>query len=404
MASKSLPSLLAFLCGSTVGFFLCYQLLHIFLEKPAEIQPYILHNDPHARHSEDAGHGHLEGQMDFNADTSQHRDEDKHMAEELYHKVRVLCWVMTGPQNLEKKARHVKATWGRRCNKILFMSSEENKDFPTVGLDTREGRDQLYWKTIRAFHYVHEHHLDEADWFMKADDDTYVVLDNLRWLLSRHDPAAPVYFGRRFKPYVKQGYMSGGAGYVLSKEALRRFVRAFQTNKCSHSSSVEDLALGKCMEAIGVEAGDSRDPSGKETFHPFVPEHHLIKGYLPKTFWYWNYNYYPPVEIPARVPWGVSQADERGQQKGRAPSRSWEAGQGGALLSRRGPCGASAPQQQAVRVVQGQAWQECFSNGRAAFCRKQGQRLGSLPDCWHRDSWQTDGRVDGEMKDSSSPD
>ncbi|MEE6522383.1 hypothetical protein FKM82_020899 [Ascaphus truei] len=205
---------------------------------------------------------------------------------------------MTAPQNLEKKAKHVKATWAQRCNKVLYMSSEENKDFPTVGLDTKEGRDQLYWKTIKAFQYVHDHHLHEADWFMKADDDTYVVLDNLRLLLSKHKPEEPIYFGRRFKPYVKQGYMSGGAGYVLSKEALKRFVTAFKEEKCSHSSSVEDLALGKCMETIHVLAGDSRDSIGKETFHPFVPEHHLIQGYLPRTFWYWNYNYYPPIEGP----------------------------------------------------------------------------------------------------------
>lgn len=56
------------------------------------------------------------------------------------------------------------------------------------------------------------------------------------------------------------------------------------------------------MEIINVEAGDSRDTSGRETFHPFVPEHHLIRGYLPKTFWYWNYNYYPAVEVSPEEP------------------------------------------------------------------------------------------------------
>ena len=34
---------------------------------------------------------------------------------------------------------------------------------------------------------------------------------------------APVNFGRRFKPYLDKGYMSGGAGYVLSKAALKRY-------------------------------------------------------------------------------------------------------------------------------------------------------------------------------------
>lgn len=41
---------------------------------------------------------------------------------------------------------------------------------------------------------------------------------------SRYNASTPIYFGRRFKPYVKQGYMSGGAGYVLSREALRRLI------------------------------------------------------------------------------------------------------------------------------------------------------------------------------------
>ena len=47
---------------------------------------------------------------------------------------------------------------------------------------------------------------------MKADDDTFVIVENLRFMLKDYDPSFPIYFGCKFKPYVKQGYMSGGAG------------------------------------------------------------------------------------------------------------------------------------------------------------------------------------------------
>ncbi|KAI7794221.1 putative glycoprotein-N-acetylgalactosamine 3-beta-galactosyltransferase 1-A, partial [Triplophysa rosa] len=223
--------------------------------------------------------------------------EDGHVADELFRNVRILCWVMTGPSNLQSKACHVKATWTRHCNVVLFMSSEEDRSFPTVGLGTGEGRDQLYWKTIRAFHYVLKNHGNDADWFLKADDDTFVVVDNLRWILSNYTADQPIYFGKRFKPYAKQGYMSGGAGYVLSKEALRRFVEGFNTKVCTHTTPVEDLAMGQCLEKMGVLAGDSRDTMLRETFHPFIPEHHLT-GKFSKTFWYWNYCFYPIVEGP----------------------------------------------------------------------------------------------------------
>jgi glycoprotein-N-acetylgalactosamine 3-beta-galactosyltransferase len=54
---------------------------------------------------------------------------------------------------------------------------------------------------------------------MKVDDDTYVILENLRYFLRDYKSSDPVYFGHHFKTIVQQGYYSGGAGYVLSKEA-----------------------------------------------------------------------------------------------------------------------------------------------------------------------------------------
>lgn len=218
------------------------------------------------------------------------------IADELYNKVRILCWVMTAPSNLQKKAKHVKATWARHCNAVLFMSSVTDENFPTIGLDTKEGRDHLYWKTIRAFQYIHKHHFNDYDWFLKADDDTYVVMQNLRWLLSNYTPSTPIYFGKRFKPFVNQGYMSGGAGYVLSKEALQRFIDGFNNQTCTHNSPIEDMALGQCMEKMGVEAGDSRDTKKREMFHPFAPPFHLVKAEADSI--YKSYCYYPVVLGP----------------------------------------------------------------------------------------------------------
>ena len=47
----------------------------------------------------------------------------------------------------------------------------------------------------------------------------------VREFLSTKDPDDPVHFGFKYKAIVKkEGYHSGGPGYVLSKEAVKLFV------------------------------------------------------------------------------------------------------------------------------------------------------------------------------------
>ncbi|XP_070000802.1 glycoprotein-N-acetylgalactosamine 3-beta-galactosyltransferase 1 isoform X2 [Penaeus vannamei] len=176
-----------------------------------------------------------------------HHEGEAEEANRLAQKVRVLCWVMTQPASHDKKAVHVKATWGRRCNKLIFISSKNNESLGAIDVGVEEGRNMLWGKTKAAYKYAYDHHLQEYDWFLKADDDTYIIVENLRYMLSSYDPNYPIYFGSRFKPFTKQGYMSGGGGYVLSREATRKFVEEALTDekKCKSSPhGAEDAEIG----------------------------------------------------------------------------------------------------------------------------------------------------------------
>ncbi|XP_065575789.1 glycoprotein-N-acetylgalactosamine 3-beta-galactosyltransferase 1-like isoform X4 [Artemia franciscana] len=138
-------------------------------------------------------------------------ESDNTVSRNLYKKVRLLCWILTAGVNHGKKAAHVKATWGQRCNIILFVS--------------------------------------------------------------------------------------GKKGYILSKEALRRFATISLNNKtiCKIKGTEgieEDVMMAKCLNNVGVKLMDSRDEKGRERFLPFQPSDHLVPGKISLDHWYWNNVYY----------------------------------------------------------------------------------------------------------------
>ena len=62
-----------------------------------------------------------------------------------------------------------------------------------------------------------------------------------------------------------------------------------------NDSGAEDVELGKCLEDVNVEAGDSRDKEGKERFFPFNPTTQMIPKNIPS--WYWNLMYYSSKNV-----------------------------------------------------------------------------------------------------------
>ncbi|KAI7685438.1 Glycoprotein-N-acetylgalactosamine 3-beta-galactosyltransferase 1 [Sarcoptes scabiei] len=308
--------MLALLIGMTFGFSFSYLLISVInwdLIYFKSIKLFQLNHPQSFNHFDEDLDAHSHEQLDSitgpNIPITFHGSEEEFhkVANHLSENIRVLCWVMTNPKNHQTKAKHVRATWGKRCNELIFISSQEDPSLPAINVEVPEGRDHLWAKTIRGFNYSYHHFLDKADWFLKADDDTFVIVENLRYFLSSQNSNDPIYFGCKFKPFVDQGYMSGGAGYVLSKEALKRFVeKGLEQNRpercyTEDNTGAEDVDMGFCMEALNVTAGDSRDSLGRGRFFPFVPEHHVVPGHVDKSFWYWKYIYYPSKEVVAVI-------------------------------------------------------------------------------------------------------
>lgn len=59
------------------------------------------------------------------------------------------------------------------------------------------------WASLReALFYVYKHHLNDFDWILKTNDNTYMVMENLRWLLYQYESDWPLIVGQRYFPEV----------------------------------------------------------------------------------------------------------------------------------------------------------------------------------------------------------
>jgi len=179
-------------------------------------------------------------------------------ATKLAEEIRVLCLVMTQPKNHKTKAQQVYKTWGKRCTYVEFITTKDIPDLPTIVSNTKEEYGQIWGKTKFGFKTAFEKYYEKVDWVMKADDDTYVILENLRYLLSGYNHSDPIWFGFEFKVIVK------------------------------------DVNMGHCLKNVGVVSMDSRDNLGRFRFLPFTPDNHIgQRQWNSQGFWYWSYIKYP---------------------------------------------------------------------------------------------------------------
>lgn len=147
------------------------------------------------------------------------------------------------------------------------------------------GRKEVWqWKNMLKLH-------KNVDWVAAADDDTYFLVDNVMRFLKTLDPSKPIALGRRFRiPGENYLFLSGGAGYILSRAAFLKAEPVLPQCEALWGEGPSDTLAGHCWKLAGVEVADSRDDHGRERFHPFDYDLHHGMRYLPESDWYYKYS------------------------------------------------------------------------------------------------------------------
>ena len=109
--------------------------------------------------------------------------------------------MLSKQDNLETKAKLMIDSWLHKCDEYKVVVTwdmsgrliEQDHLLQPPGLYV-DSYEKLTDKVFRTFMYVYERYPD-FDWYVKADDDTYMIVENLRWFLSQNNPSEPMTFG-----------------------------------------------------------------------------------------------------------------------------------------------------------------------------------------------------------------
>lgn len=213
--------------------------------------------------------------------------------------IRILCIVVTDSSKHGNNLQAVRTTWGRRCTGFVAFSNRTDLELSAVETPAygRVGDSNTWQKTRTMYKYILHRYLTEFDWFLRADDDTYIIWENLVHFLERktiqdaQDSEEGLYMGRRFLLNGNKDdlYVSGGAGAVMDRAALRKLASHLDHPNCDPAGQhdFDDFFVGRCLAAAGVKPIDTRDERRRERFNPFQPWNHLrYKG----GDWYQQYS------------------------------------------------------------------------------------------------------------------
>ncbi|CAK8690721.1 unnamed protein product [Clavelina lepadiformis] len=175
-------------------------------------------------------------------------------------KTRIYVGVITAEKFLGTRSLAVNSTWGNQVDKVEFFTqhgSREKYGIPVVNLD--KASDTEYPPQKKAFEMLKSmcsNHINDFEWFIRADDDVYIRVQMLKKFLSRIDGDRMIYMGQpghgvpevRDKLGLKgHNFCMGGPGVIFNRRALKALCPHLDSCMEEIVSREEDVEIGRCV-------------------------------------------------------------------------------------------------------------------------------------------------------------
>lgn len=182
--------------------------------------------------------------------------------QELGNRNFLFVGVITAEQLVKTRAKAVYDTWGKHIpgKLTIFSSGDAGKEIglPIVSLP---GVDDTYpplKKSLMMIKYMHDFHVDDYEWFMRADDDVYVRNDKLIRFLQSLNSSDDIHLGHAGTGAKEEmgmlsmepgdNYCIGGPGVILSRSVLKKVAPHLEYCLETAPTSHEDIEVGRCIQ------------------------------------------------------------------------------------------------------------------------------------------------------------
>lgn len=215
--------------------------------------------------------------------------DDTTLADNLAASIKVLCWNHMNKVD-KKRIEAIKKTWGRKCSKLITITSSGDNSSDVFNISKNEGQES---NIENAYRFINKQYGNDFDWFLRTDGSVFVVMENLRYKLYAYNPDEPIGIGLK-KIAEEYEYFSDKAGYVLSKSALNELINGFESKidcMADKEASSEEIRFGRCLEEVGIIFGNSTDDQKKQQFFDKYLDDFLLPDPIVKLPYPWYQDY-----------------------------------------------------------------------------------------------------------------